>query len=317
MGVIYLQEEEITVSVALIVYNHEKYLRQAIDSILMQEVNFKYEIVVGEDKSTDNSREILLEYKSRYPDKFVLLFREQNVGGTKNVYDIFMNAKGKYIAILEGDDYWIDSSKLQFQLDFLEKNRGYLGVSHIIEARDLQGSYLASHPSSPKIVGKDASLELFLMGYYFSATATVFRNIFLDKSSDYSIYYKAHKYVGDLTLCMLLLDNGRIKVLNHTMSAYRFRRVDGESNYNSIRNAIEKYSDHIQLLNVLNKYFDYKHNFTWLYVDSSTSVFFNSIKHGKIKDFFNIFKTLPTKSKVVFFYFLPVYFLKKILKKKK
>lgn len=305
-----LQEQEIILSVALVVYNHEKYIRQAIESILMQEVNFKFQIIVGEDKSTDNSKDILLEYKEKYPDKFILIFHEQNVGGTKNIYDIFMKATGKYIACLEGDDYWIDNKKLQKQVDFLEINSEYLGVSHIIEARDLQGNYMSSHPSSLKIVGKDATIDLFLKGYYFSAVATVFRNIFLNKNDDYSIYYKAHKFVGDLTLCMLLLDKGRIKVLDETMSVYRFRRAVGENNYNSIRNALEQYSDHIQLLNAVNEHFNYKYDFSRAWIERSNTIFLYCIKHGGLKRFFNIFNTIPLKAKISFYIFLPLIFVK-------
>lgn len=303
-------QEEIKLSVALVVYNHEKYLRQAIESILMQEVDFKYEIVVGEDKSTDNSRDILLEYKEKYPDKFVLLFHEKNVGGTKNIYDIFMKAKGKYIACLEGDDYWIDNNKLQKQVDFLENNSDYLGVSCIIEARDLQNNYISRNPYSPKIVGKDATIDLFLKGYYFSAVATVFKNIFLDKSQDYTIYYKAHKFVGDLTLCMLLLDKGKIKVLDEVMSVYRCRRAEGESNYNSIRNASQQYNDHIQLLNAINEHFKYKYDFSREYVERSTSIFLYSLRHGGFDNFHSTFKTIPQKAKALFYALLPWNFIK-------
>jgi glycosyltransferase involved in cell wall biosynthesis len=310
-----LQEKEITVSVALIVYNHEKYLRQALDSILMQEVNFKYEIIVGDDKSTDNSRDIILEYKEKYPDKLVLKFQEHNVGGTKNIYDVYMEAKGKYIATLEGDDYWIDNKKLQKTVDFLETNNNYLGVSHIIEARDFEGNYMSRHPMSSKIIGKDATVSMFLKGYYYSAVATVFRNIFNDQTQDFTIFYKAHKFVGDLTLCMLLLDKGKIKVLNEVMSVYRSRRVDGESNYNSIRNAIEQYNDHIEVLNALNNHFNNKYDFTREYLMRSSTIFVYCIKHNKFKDFYNKFKRVPIKSKILFYGYFPLISLKVLFRK--
>ena len=310
-----MQDKDIIISVTLIVYNHEKYLRQAIDSILMQEVDFNYEILVGDDHSTDNSRDIILEYKNKYPDKFVLKFQEQNVGGTKNEYDLFMAAKGKYIAMLEGDDYWIDKKKLQKTVDFLEQNDDYLGVSHIIEARDLEGNYISRHPNSPKILGKDATVNLFLEGYYFSAVATVFRNFFLDLTQHYTIYYKAHKFVGDLTFCMLLLDKGKIKIFDQVMSVYRSRNVKGESNYNSIRNIIEQYNDHVDILNALNNYFENKYDFTREYL-VRTSVFFSyCIKHNKIKEFYTTFKKLPFNVKIRFYGYFPIYSFKWLFKK--
>jgi len=107
---------EIMVSVILIVYNHEKYLVQAIESILVQEVDFEYEIIVAEDMSTDSSRLIIDEYVKDYPKLFKPLYRQENVGATKNFYEACTAARGKYIAHLEGDDYWCDNRKLQKQV---------------------------------------------------------------------------------------------------------------------------------------------------------------------------------------------------------
>ena len=95
---------EILLSIAVITYHQENYIRQALDSILMQNVNFKYEIIIGEDCSQDNTRIILLEYHEKYPNRFQLILRDKNVGATKNLYDVLMNCHGKYIALLDGDD---------------------------------------------------------------------------------------------------------------------------------------------------------------------------------------------------------------------
>lgn len=312
-----MQDREIKISVTLMVYNHGKYLHQAIDSILMQEVNFNYEILVGDDHSTDNSRDIILEYKNKYPDKFVLNFQEQNVGGTKNEYDLLMKAKGKYIATLEGDDYWVDNKKLQKTVDFLEQNDDYLGVSHIIEARDLEGNYISRYPNSPKIIGRDATVNLFLEGYYFSAVATVYRNVFLDPTQDYTICYKAHKFVGDLTFCMLLLDKGKIKILDQVMSVYRYRNVEGEGNYNSIRNVIEQYNDHVDILNNLNNYFEKKYDFTREYLVRTSAAFLYCIKFFKIKEFYTAFKKIPLNVRIQFYGYFPIYSCKWLYKKLK
>lgn len=305
----------IVVSVLLIVYNHEKYLRQAIDSILMQEVDFQYEIIVGDDVSTDASRDIILEYKTKHPNLFVLNFQQTNVGGTKNIYDTCMRANGKYLSLLEGDDYWIDNRKLQKTVDFLEANKDYSGVSHIIEARDLEGNYLSKYPNASEIIGKDATPDLFLKGIYFSAVATVFRNIFLDQTQDYSVIYKAHKSVGDLTFCMLLMDKGKIKVLNETMSVYRYRNVKGESNYNSIKNALEKYNDHIYILDYLDNYFAGKYSFANEYLRRTFDIFLYCIKNNELKDLMIIFNKLPLKIKIYFCASLPVFSCKWLFKK--
>jgi glycosyltransferase involved in cell wall biosynthesis len=110
------------VSVFMITYNHEKYISQALDSILMQNANFSYDIVIGEDKSTDSTREILLKYYEQYPDKIKLILHEQNVGITRNLIITMEACKGKFIALCDGDDYWTDSYRLQNQVDYMEVN---------------------------------------------------------------------------------------------------------------------------------------------------------------------------------------------------
>ncbi len=113
------------VSVAMITYNHEPYIRQALDSVLMQEVDFDYEIVIGEDKSTDRTREIVIEYQQRHPDKIRLRLARENLysKGLKTPGVLVRAAcRGQYIALLEGDDYWTDLRKLQKQVEIFRKH---------------------------------------------------------------------------------------------------------------------------------------------------------------------------------------------------
>lgn len=112
------------VSVLMITYNHEKFIAQAIDSILMQQVNFDYEIVIGEDCSTDGTRAIVIQYQKEYPDKIRLLLPEENLGMHKNFVQTFRACQGEYIALLEGDDYWTSPRKLQKQVDFFRLSSG-------------------------------------------------------------------------------------------------------------------------------------------------------------------------------------------------
>ena len=87
----------------------------------MQKVNFKYEILVGDDCSSDDTQNVLKEYQKSNPSLFRLFLRDSNIGATKNAYELLINARGKYLATCEGDDYWTDENKLQIQVDFLEK----------------------------------------------------------------------------------------------------------------------------------------------------------------------------------------------------
>jgi glycosyltransferase involved in cell wall biosynthesis len=112
-------------SVCLITYNHVKYIREAIDGVLMQKVNFSWELIIADDFSTDGTREIVLNYKEKYPEFIKLILQEKNVGATQNWFDLLNAPASKYIAYFEGDDYWIDPLKLQKQVDFLEQNDEY------------------------------------------------------------------------------------------------------------------------------------------------------------------------------------------------
>jgi glycosyltransferase involved in cell wall biosynthesis len=110
------------VSVLMLAYCHEKYIAQAIDSVIAQKTNFDYEIIIGEDCSPDRSLDIALSYQQLYPELMRVISSDSNVGARKNSYRLETAARGKYIAYCECDDYWHDPQKLQIQVDFLEKN---------------------------------------------------------------------------------------------------------------------------------------------------------------------------------------------------
>ncbi len=110
------------VSVCMITYNHEPYIRQAIEGVLVQQCQFPIEIVIGEDCSTDNTRFICEEYYARYPQLIKLLKSDFNLGMIQNFIRTLKNCTGKYIALCEGDDYWTDHYKLQKQVNLLEMN---------------------------------------------------------------------------------------------------------------------------------------------------------------------------------------------------
>jgi glycosyltransferase involved in cell wall biosynthesis len=108
------------VCVRLATYNHEKYIVQCIEGILMQKTDFPFEVIIGEDCSTDRTRGIVLAYQKEFPDKIKAILSQQNIGAARNSLQIQQACQGKYHAICEGDDYWIDPLKLQKQVDFME-----------------------------------------------------------------------------------------------------------------------------------------------------------------------------------------------------
>lgn len=116
-----MENKKPLLSIVLITYNHEKYIRDALDSILMQKTNFDFEIVIGDDSSTDTTPDICREYASKYCNINYLRY-DSNGGVPFNWYTTISRCFGKYIAMLEGDDYWIDENKVQKQVDILEAN---------------------------------------------------------------------------------------------------------------------------------------------------------------------------------------------------
>ena len=120
-------------SVAMIAYNVAKYLPTAIDSVLSQKTNFEFELVIGEDCSTDSTRDIIIAYQKKYPHIIKPLFHKKNIGLTPNSIATQNACEGKYIALLDGDDYWTNNNKLQHQVDILEDSLEFSASSHQAE----------------------------------------------------------------------------------------------------------------------------------------------------------------------------------------
>lgn len=118
--------KKIEVSIACVTFNHEKYILKTIDSFVSQKTNFNYEIVVGDDSSTDNTKSILHELERKYNDRLRVIYNKTNLGAVANGLNVLKSCKGRYIALCDGDDQWTDSLKIQKQHDFLEINSEYV-----------------------------------------------------------------------------------------------------------------------------------------------------------------------------------------------
>ena len=137
------------VSVLMLAYNHERYIRQAIESALAQRTSFPFEIVIGEDCSTDGTRAIVAEYGRRHPDRIRLLLRPHNFGMQRNSWETYSACRGQYYAPLEGDDYWTDPDKLQFQVDFLDAHPECVACFHDMTTVDSEGRPLGEKFPNP------------------------------------------------------------------------------------------------------------------------------------------------------------------------
>lgn len=121
---------KIKVSVLMLTYNHGKYLAEAIESVVKQQTNFPFELVIGEDCSTDHTAQICKEYQQKYPELIKLTVNSENVGLQENFIRTYNQCTGQYMAICEGDDFWINKHKLQIQVDFLDHNPTYSACFH-------------------------------------------------------------------------------------------------------------------------------------------------------------------------------------------
>ena len=209
------------VSIVCNTYNQGKYIRNAIDSFLMQQADFEYEILIHDDASTDCTPDIIKEYEKRYPDKVKPIYQKENQYSQGiRITTTFQvpRARGKYIALCEGDDYWTDSSKIQKQVDVLEKNPGVDMCAHAaIKVNSVTGNTIQEiSPYSNKTI---ASVEDVIMGEggFFATNSLMYR-----KEIDESIPSFREDYSLDYTLQIHGALRGGIIYLPEKMAAYRW-----------------------------------------------------------------------------------------------
>lgn len=209
-------------SVMLITYNHEKYIRKSLDSILMQECDFTIEINVIDDASTDNTQEIVREYSTRYPGIVNCYFNPTNAGHIAtqlNTIRGFRTLRGRYFALLEGDDYWTDPLKLSKQVAFLEEHPDFVACAHQTLKVFDDNSRPPEHFLPFKGFGRNVAkmYDLVSMNGVFHLSSIVYRNVFL-QSPPACLY---DKYSCEVTINMLYGVFGNFYCFDEYMSAYR------------------------------------------------------------------------------------------------
>lgn len=242
---------KISVSVCIITYNHEKYIAQAIKGALSQKVdNYNYEIVIGEDCSTDKTREIIMKYQKENPDKIKIIYNEKNLGMMDNFINTLNSCTGKYIALCEGDDYWTDPYKLQKQVDFLEENPDFSICHHNMQVIYDDGRKpCLSNSSSQKEV---TTIEDLAKGNYIYTASCVFRNGLI---KEFPKWFK-NAPIGDYPLHMLNAQYGKIRYLPDVMGVYRIHKDGILSN----KNSIYRTETWIKLIDLMKNYFNPKIN---------------------------------------------------------
>jgi glycosyltransferase involved in cell wall biosynthesis len=200
------------VDVNIAVYNHAPYLKQTLDSVLTQKTNFPFRLLIGDDFSTDGSREILMDYEKKFPAQVKVIYQEKNLGFTSadtNGQIIFRNSTAKYIAFLDGDDYWTDPDKLQKQVDFLENNPGYVACSSNVYEK------VGDELQPMEVYKNEFAFNDLADGNSLYTSSVLFKNII-----QLPDWYAECK-MGDWIIWLLLTQNGLIYNFTEKMAVYR------------------------------------------------------------------------------------------------
>lgn len=213
------------VSVLITTYNQENLITQTVDSVLMQVTNFDYEIVIGEDASSDRTREVVVELARRHPDKIRVLLRDPEVAncerhlyGKMNFLQALESCRGEYIAVLDGDDYFTSPHKLQKQVDFLNARPDCMICFHNVQAvyEDKESENLC--PDNQKEI---TDIEQLLWGNFIPSCSIMYRREPVVQIPDWFLTAK----VGDWPINIFKAQYGKIGYLNEVMSAYRVHQA--------------------------------------------------------------------------------------------
>ncbi len=204
------------VSIATVTYNHENYIIEAIESVISQKTNFKFEMIIGEDFSTDNTRKIIQKYQKKYPDIIKPIYNTSNLGGRDNYVNVLKHCMGKYIVVLDGDDVMLEN-KLQKEVDFLEENQGFSMVAHNMNIIDSNYNIIGETNATFKKYDGNVS-DLIKYGCYIANSSVMYKKEFLD----IGIFEEYHKSrYGDTFMHMTVASSGKIGFIDEILGLYR------------------------------------------------------------------------------------------------
>lgn len=238
-------------SVLMITYNHENYIAEALNSALTQQVNFEYEIVIGDDCSTDQTRDILIEYKNKYPEKIRLILHEKNIGMHANLEAVFNECLGEYVAVLEGDDYWNVRDKLQKQVNFMEINKDISESFHKVTTIYQNGDK-ESHEFPIGLTKTSFLLKDVVSQFFIPTLSIMFRKSVIGKFPT-TLYQVTNP---DWLIHILCAEKGKVGFINEVMGVYRVHSGgvwSGVSRVKVLENTILS-------AKVINKYLNYQYD---------------------------------------------------------
>ena len=245
------------VTVSCTAYNHEKFIRDALEGFIMQKTNFRFEVIVHDDASTDNTAEIIREYEIKYPAIIKPIYQKENQwskGIKPSARFVWPKARGKYLALCEGDDYWTDPLKLQKQVDFLQANKNYAGAFHytkkIIEGYDISKDRLYGFHGTKLDF---ESVDTISPVSPWHTSSFVFRNEFLEIPS---WFYSVPS--GDMALFSIISKYGKIRCIPEIMSVYR--KNEGGVTKSATHMGMQLHKNRLKLMHHLNQFHEFKYN---------------------------------------------------------
>lgn len=246
---------EILVSILCMTYNHKSYIQDALESFLEQKVNFKYEIIIHDDASTDGTAEVIKSYEQKYPNLIKGIYEVENQYNRMIwlLYSFIQNVcKGEYVAICEGDDYWIDFHKLQMQVEYLEAySECVLTVHNAFKKNYRDDTIKAMCPYENE--GVLSSKEVILQNRESTPTASmVLRRSAMDM--DLNSFFVKVGAVGDYPLMLYLLKKGTIFYFNKVMSVYRYMHTNSWSEIQNGKNNLKLFLHVMEMIDFLMNY---------------------------------------------------------------
>ena len=214
-----LKNNKIEVSICCITYNHEDYIELALQGFLSQKTNFNFEILIHDDASSDKTADIIRKYENRFPEKVHCIYqtKNQHTQGKSVSKNLFSIAKGKYIALCEGDDFWITETKLQIQFDFMEENLEYSLCAHS-GYNGYEDGRLKKYLFRPFSENRTVSTEEIIEKWLFPTASLFYRK---NARIPYDIPFATGAPCGDYPLAIFLSLKGKVKYFDRPMCVYR------------------------------------------------------------------------------------------------
>jgi glycosyltransferase involved in cell wall biosynthesis len=236
-------------SVAMVAYNQERFVAQALESVLAQRTKFDFEVVIGDDGSTDGTRAAIESFQRRRPDRIFPIFRERNIGAGPNFVATLGACRGEYVAFLEGDDYWTSEDKLQRQVDVLDGRPDRVLCCHRV--RILNETAASGPDVLPARAAGVYAIEDLLEENFVMTSSTVLRR---DLIGTLPPWYSAAT-VGDWPLFALVARHGKIELLDDAMTAYRVHAGGAWSS----RPMIERLREGNRMLRLLDEHLEFRY----------------------------------------------------------